>query len=285
MRGGCGTMKVGFISDLHIDRNFERPPQEYLKLLKQVILEKRIDMLVIGGDISNHYSTTMAFVEELQKQTEKPIYFIPGNHDFWEAEDVTKDTKGIYQLYKEHPQSLIEKPLQLNEAYTLVGHPGWYNHAVYDKERFSADEIEHGKFRWAYWQDKLRLDWEMGDREVSKHFTDIIEKDLAKVTTDNIILQTHVVTVPEFTMPMPHRTFDFFNAFLATDDLKHLPKEHPISHQVMGHVHFRHQLKKDATNIITNSLGYRREWWSKDLYEEINKSMVILDLADESHTK
>ncbi len=271
-------MRVGFISDLHIDRNFERPPADYLKRLKQMVSKKDLDMLIIGGDISNHYTRTLTFVENLQNLAEIPVYFIPGNHDFWEEKDATKDTKGIYQLYKEHPQSLIESPQQLNDEYTLVGHPGWYNHAVYDKEQFSADEVEHGKFRWTYWQDKMRMDWEMSDREVSKHFSQIIEEDLKKVTTPKIILQTHVVTIPEFTMPMPHRIFDFFNAYMATDDLKQVHKKYPISHQIMGHVHFREALRRNETQFITNSLGYRREWWSKDLEKEINRSLYIVDL-------
>lgn len=275
---GAYQMKVGFISDLHIDRNFELSIPEYLKIILRVILERKLNMLVIGGDISNHYSTTIAFVEELEKQAEIPVYFIPGNHDFWEEKDATKDTKGIYKLYKDHPQSLIETPLRLNDEYTLVGHPGWYNHAIYDFDQFTPEEIEHGKFRWTYWQDKLRLDWEMTDQEVSKQFSKIIEKDLEKVTTDNIILQTHVVTIPEYTMPMPHRVFDFFNAYMATDDLKKVHKEFPITHQFMGHVHFRENIIKDQTRFITNSLGYRREWWSKDLYQEVNNSLYILDL-------
>lgn len=271
-------MRVGFISDLHVDRNFEVSIQQYLNILVQTMIEQKLEMLVIGGDISNHYSTTIGFVEELQKQAEIPVYFIPGNHDFWEEQDATKDTRGIYQLYKEHPQSLIEHPLQLNEKYTLVGHPGWYNHAVYDQKQFTPAEIERGKFRWTYWQDKLRLDWEMSDQEVSRHFSNIIEKDLEKVTTNHIILQTHVVTIPEYTMPMPHRVFDFFNAYIATNDLKNIHKKYPITHQFMGHVHFREKIIKDETNFITNSLGYRREWWSKDLYKEIQRSLVILDL-------
>lgn len=271
-------MRVGFISDLHVDRNFEVSITQYLKILLQTMTEQKLEMLVIGGDISNHYSTTIRFVEELQKQAEIPVCFIPGNHDFWEEQDATKDTRGIYQLYKEHPQSLIEHPLQLNEKYTLVGHPGWYNHAVYDQEQFTPDEVERGKFRWTYWQDKLRLDWEMSDQEVSRHFSKIIEKDLEEVTTDHIILQTHVVTIPEYTMPMPHRVFDFFNAYIATNDLRDIHNEYPITHQFMGHVHFRENILRDETNFITNSLGYRREWWSKDLYKEIQKSLVILDL-------
>ena len=272
-------MKVGFISDLHIDRNFELPPEAYLNMLIRIIAERDLGMLVIGGDISNHFTTTLAFVEELEKRAEIPVYFIPGNHDFWEEKDATKDTKGIYQLYKDHPQSLIETPLRLNDEYTLVGHPGWYNHAIYDFDKFTPEEIERGKFRWTYWQDKLRMDWEMTDQDVSKHFSNIIENDLEKVTTDNIILQTHVVTIPEYTMPMPHRVFDFFNAYMATSDLKTVHKNYPISHQFMGHVHFRENIIKENTKFITNSLGYRREWWSKDLYQEVNNSLYILDLS------
>lgn len=271
-------MRVGFISDLHVDRNVEAPSIKYLDTLLKISKEQNLKMLVIGGDISNHYSTTIRFVEELQKQAEIPVYFIPGNHDFWEEQDATKDTRGIYQLYKEHPQSLIEHPLQLNETYTLVGHPGWYNHAIYDQEQFTADEVERGKFRWAYWQDKLRLDWELPDQDVSRLFSKIIDKDLKKVTTDHIILQTHVVTIPEYTMPMPHRVFDFFNAYIATDDLKNIHHKYPITHQLMGHVHFREKINRENTEFITNSLGYRREWPSKDLYQEMQNSLVILDL-------
>lgn len=280
MKRGDRFMKVGFISDLHIDRNPEIPSAEYVTRLKEIIAFKKLDRLVIGGDISNHYSSTIKFVEALQNQAEIPVHFIPGNHDFWEEADATKDTKGIYQIYKDHPQSLIERPLQLNDAYTIVGHPGWYNHAVYDKDKFTPEEVEQGKFRWAYWQDKLRMDWEMTDQEVSTHFTNIITNDLEKVSTKNIILQTHVVTVPEFTMPMPHRIFDFFNAFIATDDLKNVHKEYPISHQFMGHIHFRSKIQKEQTEFISNSLGYRREWWSKDFTDEVLKSLTILDLSD-----
>lgn len=269
-------MKVGFISDLHIDRNHQVPAEEYLNMMWQTIADHQLETLVIGGDISNHYSSTLKFVEKLQKQADIPVYFIPGNHDFWEEKDAPKNTHEIYRVYKEHPQSLIESPVQLNEEYTLVGHPGWYNHAVYDKEQFSPADVEHGKFRWTFWQDKVRMDWEMTDQEVSQFFTNIIEKDLETVTTKNIILQTHVVTVPEFTMPMPHRIFDFFNAYMATSDLKHVHKEYPISHQLMGHVHFREKIIRDRTQFITNSLGYRREWWSEDMYQEIQKSLVIL---------
>lgn len=271
-------MKIGFIADLHIDRNFELQPKDYTYELLKLIDEKEIVLLVIGGDIANHYSLTLTFVEDLQKQAGIPVYFIPGNHDFWEEKKDRKTTLKIYDMYANHPQSLLESPKQLTDAYTLVGHTAWYNHAVYDKEAFSQNEIEKGKYRWTYWQDKLRMDWQASDGEVSTYFTKKIQEDLKKVTTDKIILQTHVVTIPEFTMPMPHRVFDFFNAYIATNDLKDIHKEHPITHNFMGHVHFRGKVEREGTKFITNSLGYRKEWRSRDIKKELRKSLVILEI-------
>lgn len=270
-------MRISFISDLHVDLNRRASINAYRYELLKLIEAEKTELLVIGGDISNHYQTTIDFVESLETSAGIPVYFIPGNHDFWE-DSIKKDTWGIYQIYQQHPQSLIESPLQLNETYTLVGHSAWYNHAIYDKKRYSENEIEKGKYRFAYWQDKLNLDWQAKDREVSKYFADIIQKDLDQVTTDKIILQTHIVTIPEFTMPMPHKIFDFFNAYIATDDLKEIQKKYPITHNIMGHVHFRTQLFKENSYYIANSLGYRREWRSKVLRDELKKAMITIEI-------
>lgn len=270
-------MRIGFIADLHVDLNSQVPMSKYSDELLRLLELKKVDLLVIGGDIANHYTKTISFVEELQKQAGIPIYFIPGNHDFWEK-GKEKNTRKIYQLYKDHPQSLVETPLILSDEYTLVGHPAWYNHAIYNREAFDPKKIERGQYRGGFWQDKLQMDWEATDQEVSKEFAEIIQTDLESVTTDKIILQTHMVTIPEFTMPMPHRVFDFFNAYIATDDLKELHKEYPITHSFMGHIHFRAQIKKDATKFITNSLGYRREWRKKKFRQELADSLVTLDI-------
>lgn len=270
-------MRVSFISDLHVDLNPKASINAYHYELLMLMEEEETELLVIGGDITNHYQKTIEFVEELQKRAGVPVYFIPGNHDFWE-ESANKNTWSIYKIYQEHPQSLVESPLQLTKDYTLIGHPAWYNHAIYDKKSYQAKEIEKGKYRWAYWQDKLNLDWQATDQEISRYFAELIQKDLDSVRTDKIILQTHVVTIPEFTMPMPHRIFDFFNAYIATDDLKDIQKNYPISHHFMGHIHFRAKLKKDKSQFITNSLGYRREWRSKSLKAELKDSIVTIEI-------
>lgn len=235
-------------------------------------------MFVIGGDISNHYNKTLDFVEKLQQITKVPVYFIPGNHDFWSNKD-SIDTWQIYEKYRKHPQSLLESPIVINDEYAIVGHCAWYNYWIYDK-KIDYKKVSSGTYRWATWQDKKKINWGKSDPEVSKIFAHYIQEDLEKVKNYKIILVTHMVTISEFTVPMPNRLFDFFNAYIATSDLLSFYKEYPIKYSFMGHVHFRGKIKKDNTIFITNSLGYRREWLSKDknLEKELEQSIYILKL-------
>lgn len=45
-------MKIGTISDLHIDRHPHLNPEIYLEKLCQVIKQRSIELLIIAGDIS-----------------------------------------------------------------------------------------------------------------------------------------------------------------------------------------------------------------------------------------
>lgn len=59
-------MNIGFISDLHIDRSKHYQTNDFLQTLTQVIEDHELNQVYIGGDISNYYQDTLAFVEALQ---------------------------------------------------------------------------------------------------------------------------------------------------------------------------------------------------------------------------
>lgn len=272
-------MRLGFISDLHVDNQLYNL-DDYLDNLSRLIDLKAIELLVIGGDIANHYSVTLDFVEDLQKLAGIPVYFVPGNHDFWDRSTSYDkiNSMAIYDIYRDHPQSLIESPLKINDEFALVGHTAWYNHVRYNRDRFDANQIEKGRFKGISWQDKKFINWQAKDKEVSEYFASKVETDLNQVQADKFILVTHMVTIAEFTMPMPHRVFDFFNAYIATDDFKRLYDKYPIEHSFMGHVHFRHSHQDEKTLYYANSLGYVKEWRSKDMMRELEAAIVLLDI-------
>lgn len=272
-------MRIGFISDLHVD-NFTYEVQDYLDTMSEIIKKNTIETLVIGGDITNSYKTTTDFVEKLQSQTNIQVYFIPGNHDLWDRASDKADinTMNIYKQYKEHPQCLIESPIMLNDRIGLIGHTAWYNYVKYNKEKFSLDKIKKGRYKGVTWQDKKYIQWPKEDPEMSKYFAEVIENDIQKLQAESYILVTHMITIPEFTMPLPHRVFDFFNAYIATDDLLSLYENYPIEKSIMGHVHFRGEVERKGTLYITNSLGYVKEWRSKDMRKEIQNALYICDV-------
>lgn len=268
--------QIGFISDLHIDSSHEYQPADFLSALAQLMTDHCLDQLVIGGDITNHYSTTIQFVERLQNQTGIPVYFIPGNHDYWEMGERIPDSEKVHQIFIEHPQSLMNKPIILNDEIGLVGNPGWYNHAYHDK-RFSKEELEIGKYRMATWQDKVYTKWQQSDADLSKTFIFDTEQDILRVDRPNIILVTHVITIPEFTIPLPNKVFDFFNAYIATDDFDEIYQKYNVTHSIMGHVHYRGEINRDGTRFVTNSLGYQKQWWTNELYRELTDSLWVFN--------
>jgi putative phosphoesterase len=272
-------MNIGFISDLHIDRSKHYQTNDFLQTLTQVIEDHELNQVYIGGDISNYYQDTLAFVEALQTRSHSHIYFIPGNHDYWQEQHDKKTTLAIHDIYKSHPQSLLNNVIMLNEDTAIIGQTGWYNHA-YHAPHFTENQLNKGHYKLVTWQDKNRLDWQASDQEVSKYFARETKKNLEYAVEDlhakEILLMTHVITIPEFTIPMPNRVFDFFNAYIATDDFLPFYDSFPITHSIMGHVHIRHQMKKDGIHYISNSLGYEREWRSTNLYQEITQALYIM---------
>lgn len=278
-------MKVAFISDLHydVDRKKLLYEDDYIRAFVELGLELEFEMLVIGGDISNHYKTTFKFVENLEKALGIPVYFIPGNHDYWQGKKEKKTSWDIHKRMQQHKQSLLLQPVRLSNTHTLVGHCAWYNYA-YHSDEYSKEEIKRGKLGLATWQDKKRIDWGMSDPEVSKIFARELEEDIEKAAkyTKEFVLVSHIVTWKNFLVPMPHRYFDYFNAYIATDDLDYLYQKYNISHSFMGHVHFRAEdIDEKGTKYYVNCLGYSHQWRkstkTQKLIDHIRHALVVID--------
>lgn len=267
-------MRVGMISDLHIDYS-RYQLAEWIRELDRVCQAQAVELLVLGGDITNDATQTIATVEQLQAELGLPVYFIPGNHDYWQDAKAPKDTWGIHERFRQHPQCLMHAPLRLSDQVTLVGHPLWYNHAIYDRDQFTPEQIERGRYKLSTWQDKRRMDWGLPDQAVSARFAQELVAQLDQVTTPEIWLVTHMVTHPLMTIPMPHRAFDFFNAYIATDALKPIYPIYPITLSVMGHVHIRHRLTEDGVTYVTNCLGYEKQWRTDSFAGEISDALYV----------
>ena len=84
----------------------------------------------------------------------------------------------------------------------------------------------------------------------------MVDEDIKNVDDRNIILMTHVVTHPQFVVPTPHRIFDFLMHLLGRKILIIFMK-YPIKYSIMGHVHFRKELRDSDTVYMCPCLGYQ----------------------------
>ncbi len=264
-------MRVGLIADIHININLE---YDLVKLLNDSIKENNIDVLIIAGDISNSYNDTINFIDDLIEKTKISVYFVPGNHDMWSEE---KNTLEIYKNYSNHPACLINKIINLSDKTSLVGDIGWYDYSFGNK-KFSDDEFNTKQYAQKTWQDSLNTNWEMSDKQVAKLCYDNLENSLKKIENKDIILATHFLSHEKFLVPEAREPWEFFNAFLGSSFYKDLLFKYNVKYAVMGHVHFRKQIKENNTSFICPCLNYSKEWQNGDVKKEIASALNIIEI-------
>ncbi|WP_251517527.1 MULTISPECIES: metallophosphoesterase [Staphylococcus] len=269
-------MRIGAISDLHIDRHKSLTPEDYLKIMVRTLQREEVDLLLVAGDVSNNYKLTHQFLEQIERQTSITVKFIPGNHDFWST-DTDLNSNEILEYYMKMDACLIGKPFVINDEWAIVGNTGWYDY-TYASPKFSLERIARRKYYGATWQDKVKIDWETEDQQLSKKAAKQAEKDLQAVKDKKVILMTHVVTHPKFAVPMPHRIFDYFNAFIGTSDFNNFYERFNIRHSIMGHVHFRSKFEENGIMYYCPCLGYGREWRTDNIETEIDHALEVIEI-------
>ncbi|WP_225743402.1 metallophosphoesterase [Marinilactibacillus sp. Marseille-P9653] len=274
-------MKIGMISDLHIDINEKalQASETAESLVTQMILDQKLDILLIAGDISNHYEKSQKFLEDIQETTNVQVFFTPGNHDYWSKEHEVKDTNQIDAFFTSKKESLVGNPKILNDEWAIVGSPGWYDYGYGDHQKYSIEQFDKKKYKFASWNDRHYVDWVMDDQSVSKRMLDQLTSDMESVGKRKIILMTHVATHSEFVVPLPNRIYDYANGFLGAKSYESLYTKYPqIKYSLMGHVHFRKTYRDTDRTYISACIGNKRHWSNKNFKAQLEKTLVVIDL-------
>lgn len=272
-------MKIGVISDLHIDSNQKKLKRgdSYDVLLAQLLYNNEVDLLLLAGDITSDYRESIIFLDKMKQHNVGSLLFVPGNHDFWSINNKETDTEKIYQIFCDREDSPVGKPFFINEDIAVVGNPGWYDYG-FASDKYTIEEFEQKKLKVGGWNDRLYVHWNDSDQHVASRMLDQIKADLQLIGNRNAILMTHVVTNPQFTVPLPHRIYDYYNAFLGSKSYMTLYENYPITHSVMGHVHFRKSLKENDIQYYCNCLGSGRYWWTDDPLTEMSYTLETFQI-------
>lgn len=267
-------MKIGILSDLHIDSNRKKlsPGQTYDHLLAELLYNQEIDLLLLAGDVSSDYHETFKFLDNMKDHDVSKIVFVPGNHDFWSIRNHEEDTDKIYRLFKEREENPVGQPLLLNDEWAVVGNPGWYDYG-FGSSKYTEEEFSKKKLKVGGWNDREYVHWGKDDVSIAGDMYQEMKQDLSQTAGRKIILMTHVVTHPQFVIPLPHKVYDYYNAFLGNASYMKLYEDHPIKHSVMGHVHFRKLYREKEVSYYCACLGSSRHWFTDDPYVELSYTM------------
>lgn len=266
-------MKMGVISDIHADINGAYP---LLEALRAKLEREGADCLVIAGDISNHYTSTLRFVEELAQRVGKSVYFVPGNHDLWDQAGECRDTRSIYERYSRHPGCLVDKTVDLGAGWILTGETGWYDYSLGDP-RYCARDFEERQKGGRVWQDSLHVHWHAPDRDVHRAMLHRLRERLAD-REKKYIAVTHMIPNALFSVSSGTEDWDYFNAFLGSREYGKAFMRAGVRYALFGHVHYRKQLKEDGVHYICPCLNYHTQWKSDALAHEIDEALVCVDL-------
>ena len=266
-------MRIGLISDLHIDINKEFP---ILDLTAQAAKTRSVDALVIAGDISESPDQTIQAMDELQQMCYFPVYYVPGNHDMWNKNCLERTTEAIDRMYRADAHCLSGKHIILEkneQKLALIGDVGWYDYSMavtdYTKEQLDAMTMD-GRT----WQDKLFNQWTSNNEKQMQKVLRQLEAQLKACGNLPILAVTHMLPVTDFCVPEKTEgiKWGFFNAFLGSTAIEALYTKYPVQYAVCGHVHYRKQIEKDGIRHVCPCLGYHTEW---PLYHLENDSASV----------
>lgn len=264
---------------MHIDRNEGFAGLELEGMLADILKRKAVDLLLVAGDVSNHYLKTHDFIQKVEQVSQIPVLFVPGNHDYWSRDHSIKDTNRIAEFFSRQSYSLAGQPKILNERFAVAGTPGWYDYGYADHSLYSQQDFEKKQYGFASWNDRHYVNWGRSDQTVSQEMLNQLMKDLQSVQHKRIILMTHIATHPAFVMPLPHRIYNYANAFLGAKAYEAVYRQFPsIDYSIMGHVHFRKVVRDDQRIYISACVGNHKHWRIKDFRAQIEKSLLTFDI-------
>jgi 3',5'-cyclic-AMP phosphodiesterase len=115
-------MRLAWLTDIHLD--FVEPVD--VDPFVKEIADSNPDSVLISGDIST--ATTIEYhLSLLEKRLRIPIYFVLGNHDYYEGSvgDLRKRVLGICEKSQNLHWLTGNGIIQLTKKTCLIGHDGW----------------------------------------------------------------------------------------------------------------------------------------------------------------
>lgn len=252
-------MRIGCISDLHIDINKDYP---VLETVAAAANERALDVLLVAGDISETPQNTIEAMARLDALCGCKVYYVPGNHDMWNKNCPDRKTEEIYMAYVQDTRCLSGKHVILEngeDRLALVGDIGWYDYSMASPGYTNA-QLDGMSLGGRTWQDYYFNQWTKDNQAQMAGSLKALETQLAQCSALPVLAVTHMLPIDNFCVSVAKKDWSFFNAFLGSTAIEELYLRYSVRYAVCGHVHHREQLDKNGILNICPCLGYYNEW-------------------------
>lgn len=275
-------MKIAMLSDLHLDTHAKRHHRSLVGVtseVSQALDTLDFDLLALAGDLSNDCRLTKQIADQLRQELGRPVYYIPGNHDFYNI-DNQWETNDILQFFQEDEYCLFARRLRLEDGGDIVGHTGWYDYS-YGSPTYTLQQYETKTLGMGRWRDGDYIDWGMSDQDFCAKVHETIDDLIDPDNRDRTLLVTHMINHPKFTVTAPvDSRWDFFNAYLGSRELYHYLTQNPIRAALCGHVHYRFNFVWLGMAYYCNCLGRMSEWPKISLDVPLTLKDQVLDATE-----
>ena len=233
-------MKFVWLTDIHLNFLKAVGLHDFLDNLKKL----DADAILIGGDIAESQNV-VAYLEEIEKSVQIPIYFVLGNHDYYRG-SIVETRQKIREFSKTSefsnwlPGSGI---IELSNDTALIGHGSWADTRLGDYSNSQVELNDYYEIKELSGLSKLERKIKMMD--LADQAAKFIKENLVQafMRYDDIYFLTHV---PPFKEASWHRGkisdpywLPHFSCKAVGDVLIEAMMEYPEKHLTVlcGHTH------------------------------------------------
>lgn len=232
--------RIAWLTDLHL--NF-LSPAEVARFIERVH-QAAPDAVLLGGDVG-HSNTVLGYLKQLDDTLACPVYFVLGNHDFYEGSiGETREAVAAWSRRSRHTTWLPHAGVvELSPGACLVGHDGWGDGRCGDffgSDVILSDQVLIREFLGLGRQALYRKLNELGD-EAAAFFREVLPGALKR--HQHVIVLTHVPPFHEAAWFQGRvSTTDYAPYFVCVavgEVLKRIMMEHPrrTMSVLCGHTH------------------------------------------------
>jgi 3',5'-cyclic AMP phosphodiesterase CpdA len=238
------TTTLWILSDLHVDRDAWTPPE----------VRPEHDAIVVAGDLGSYLSERQLPWLARTFGTERPVIFVPGNHDYWRTNLTREKAKARAVAAELGITVLLDGETTFVGDTRIVGATLWTDYRLnpaVDGEAASKGTmhdhrlIRHGPYhKW----------WTRDAASEHRRHRARIEEVLATEHDGPTVVVTHH---PPHPVMLEHGEWrEPLDAAYASDLSEILEGEHAPELWISGHTHQQRDVVVGRTRLVSNSRGY-----------------------------